>query len=534
MKRVLGLALAILVVSTALVFAGGEGESGSTQEPLTIRWFGTRSYPGEGTEIPGMIEELVSQKVGYPVTFELMGGVGDGEMHATQDMLLAANDLPDVFQRFSSTQYDWLRQAATKFSTQEYKENMPMQAKWLAELMVQVGAEEDSTWAKYQDPEDGMFLGAPRIWEWGWVPSGQLWRKDILDELGYEIPTTLAEAEEVFEAYKATYPDKYALTGRGKTNWQCFDLVFNAFGLPGGNQVVRDGRVVQDFATREYREALIVLNRWYTKGYWDPNFINHALEWMTNFAEGNYIVTQWTKDWHFMDGDPPTRWLEPLRDIPGAMAVPATHLAADENTKPAQQVWNPFLTQLTVFGIQLADDRDKLHRIMNVVDLFAADREVQLLAQSGIEGVHYEIPEGEMAPKAINEVVGMSTAEVTDKFGFGAYWSMPVSSVSWLLNATREMYEKYVMDDDAIYGKNNLTWHMHIVQGPVTDESGEPVQVSTKTPWFDMVVDIMTGKEPIEYYDEWLEFYYDSGGKEWEEHATRLWGHNYPGGDRWP
>ena len=154
MKRVLGLALAILVVSTALVFAGGDGESGATQEPLTIRWFGTRSYPGEGTEIPGMIEELVSKKVGYPVTFELMGGVGDNEMHATEDMLLAANDLPDVFQRFSSKDFDWLDQAATKFTTAEYKQYMPGQAKWLSELIVQIGADEDVTWARYQDPDD--------------------------------------------------------------------------------------------------------------------------------------------------------------------------------------------------------------------------------------------------------------------------------------------------------------------------------------------------------------------------------------------
>ena len=117
----------------------------------------------------------------------------------------------------------------------------------------------------------------------------------------------------------------------------------------------------------------------------------------------------------------------------------------------------------------------------------------------------------------------MSFSEVTDKFGFGAYWTMPVSRQSWLLSATQRNWEKYVFDPNGIYGKNNLTWFYPPRMGQVTDESGEPVQVSTKTSWFDLVVDIMTGKQPIEYYDEWLEFYYDSGGREWEKHATRLY-----------
>ena len=110
--------------------------------------------------------------------------------------LLAANDLPDVFQRFNIDP-KFLEQAATKFSVQFYKENMPGQYKWLLQLGQSVGKSEAETWSTYQDAKDGMMWGAPRIWEWGWVPSGQMWRKDLLDQLGYRIPATLAEAEKV-------------------------------------------------------------------------------------------------------------------------------------------------------------------------------------------------------------------------------------------------------------------------------------------------------------------------------------------------
>jgi len=350
-----------------------------------------------------------------------------------------------------------------------------------------------------------------------------MWRKDILDELGYDIPTTLAEAEAVFEAYKSVYPTKFALTGRGKIDWQCFDLVFNAFGIVGGGQHVRDGKIVQFYATREFREALAVLQRWYGKGFWDTNFLNQNLEWINNFANGDYVVTQWANNdnWLYEEGKT-TRFLEALRDIPGAVAVPATHLRADENTKPAQRTWNPYTGGMTAFGKQLENNRDKLHKIMQVIDL-ATDREVAYLAGFGIEGVHYTIPEGEEAPQLKQDIAALTEPERLDRYGFGFYWQ-PLSGLVIPLPArVQEAIDRFVLPPDAMYGINKVDRWQSPVLGPVTDETGEPVQVSTKTSWFQMAVDIMTGAQPLEYYDEWLQYYYDSGGREWERQATRLY-----------
>ena len=40
---------------------------------------------------------------------------------------------------------------------------------------------------------------------------------------------------------------------------------------------------------------------------------------------------------------------------------------------------------------------------------------------------------------------------------------------------------------------------------------------------FVMTVQIVTGERPLDYYEEWLEYYYANGGRAWEEHATRLY-----------
>jgi putative aldouronate transport system substrate-binding protein len=508
----------MLVMVAGFAAAGGKTGAATTQEPLVVRWFGIRGFPGEGTKIPGMLEELISKKVGFPVQFEKLGGVADGEMEATERMMLAANDLPDVFQTFG-IDYEFLNQAVAPFSLEEFQEYMPGTIAWERGIIANAGTDEAATWAKHANPETGELYGVPSVWVTGWVPSGQMWRKDILDDLGYDIPTTIAEAEEVFEAYKAAYPDKYALTGRGKTDWQCFDLVFNAFAISGGDNFVRDGVIKQFYATREFREALEVLRRWYAKGFWDPNFQNHALEWVTNFAAGQYLVTQWIKDWEYPQD---TRWLNDLRDnVPGAMAVAATHIAKDKNSKPGQRVWDPFTGGIRAFGKQLDADQAKLHKIMQVLDT-GTDREVSLLAGFGIEGEHYFFPEGEEAPKYMTEIQSMSEAERNDKYGFGYFWSglyanIPMSKVE------QAKLDQFVIPADAIYGKNKLTYIYAGWPGRVTDEAGEAIQVTTPTTWFELVVDVMTGKQPIEYYDEWLESYYDAGGREWERNATRMY-----------
>ena len=246
MKRVLlkgVITLALLVVVSAAVSAAGGAESAATQAPVVIKWHGSRGFPGDDAIIPDMLAELVSKKVGFPVEWELTGTAESN--HTPQlEMMLAANDLPDVC-LYMSLNEEFISQAGAPFELQEMFDNMPQLTKGLRGLMNQLDLDEDATWGIYQW-DDGTMKGVPRIWDLGWVPSGQMWRKDILDELGYDIPTTLAEAEQVFEAYKTVYPDEYAFTASGKSpNWQAFDLVFGAFGICVPYQTIRDGKVVQ-------------------------------------------------------------------------------------------------------------------------------------------------------------------------------------------------------------------------------------------------------------------------------------------------
>jgi hypothetical protein len=481
--------------------------------------------PGVDAVVPPLVAELVTRKVGFPVEFHMVGGVVDRERLNTLEAMMAANQLPDVFNDHGHMIPEFLRQAATTFPLADLTEHMPRMYEFLDGLMDQLQLDHDATWALYEKPDTGYLWGVPRTWVGGWVPSGQMWREDILEELGYQVPRTLAEAEEVFEAYKAVYDDAYPVSGRGKAGWQCFELVFNAYGFSAAWPVIRDDKITQSFATREFREAIQVLRLWYQLGYWSPDFINQGTELFERFAAGDYLVLPWigSTDWDFNTGKS-TRWLDDLRSVPGARAGAYTHLAADENTKPARGVWHPFLREVTVFRKHLENDQGKLHRIMQVGDIRAHDREVKLLSGHGIDGVHYTIPEGETAPEPTTLVSSISAVERMSTYGFGFCWQGNFSSDGWINNRLQNVIDTYVLDADGPYHPSKLTWLLlPPLLPPITDLNGEPVRVSMETNWFDLVVDIMTGDRAIEDYDEWLETYYHSGGRDWEEHAARLW-----------
>ena len=84
-----------------------------------------------------------------------------------------------------------------------------------------------------------------------------------------------------------------------------------------------------------------------------------------------------------------------------------------------------------------------------------------------------------------------------------------------------------MLDPNGIYGANNLDLWFPVVGGTVRDESDEDIGAmmagDAKLDYFVMAVQIITGERPLEYYDEWLEYYYANGGREWEKHATRLY-----------
>lgn len=137
----------------------------------------------------------------------------------------------------------------------------------------------------------------PGFWKVNWI------RKDILDELGKQVPTTIQEMEDVFAAYMAKYPNGTCI---GLDKDLGVDVVMQAFeAYPGMWQPDGNGGLAYGSIQPGIKKGLEQLNKWYNAGYIDKEFVAQTGE-QTNatFTKGDTLVYQgawWNMYWPFPD-----------------------------------------------------------------------------------------------------------------------------------------------------------------------------------------------------------------------------------------
>ena len=120
-----------------------------------------------------------------------------------------------------------------------------------------------------------------------------IFRKDILDQLGFKMPRTIADLDKVFAAYKAKYPKSFCLY---TNSWNItIPQVFDAYGASPYAYVLKNGKYVPGATQPEAKKALAKLREWYSKGYINPKFGGNLNSW-TGLANGEYLSV-WGVPW---------------------------------------------------------------------------------------------------------------------------------------------------------------------------------------------------------------------------------------------
>ena len=122
--------------------------------------------------------------------------------------------------------------------------------------------------------KDGQIYGLPMMAEREVIGTAIIYRQDIMDELGLEMPTTPEAFKEMLQAVKAAYPDMIPLCLTGNI-W--VPTLVSGFGFYNAWED-RDGKIVNYQQLPEYKEYLayfrnLYANRWM---YQDFNAINHT------------------------------------------------------------------------------------------------------------------------------------------------------------------------------------------------------------------------------------------------------------------
>lgn len=130
--------------------------------------------------------------------------------------------------------------------------------------------------------EDGIQYALPSLQDiWATVWNNNWIRKDLLDDLGLDIPETLEDMEAVMEAFKDMNPEGIGLvlSAGNATTISGMNTITDAYGAYPYHWLINDNNeLVYGSVQPEMKDALLKLNEWYQKGWIDTEFVVKDME----------------------------------------------------------------------------------------------------------------------------------------------------------------------------------------------------------------------------------------------------------------
>ena len=509
-----------------------EKETASTEkenefaEKLTVTWWGPADYANgaqEGTYGELLIEELIN--VDIKPTFY------DNEAYkSVRPVELAGGNIPDFMYLMDPVD---VKQAVEQGFIMEIP--FEMIKKYAPTYYEMINEVSPKTWifSNYEGKNYGVVNTNPG----GEAAKLSLWRMDWLEKVGInKVPETLEEMEAAFDAFVNQDPDgngvddTYALSGDFKNWHMCFTDIFGAFGiLPFDWMDDGNGGVTYGALLPETKEVLELLAGWYQKGYIHPDCITDSYFDSTitgKFKNGRigFVINGQIGDLN--DGSDGSM-ISILRQLdPGAECTLGLPIKGPDG-KSGTFAWGNSGHILT-FGSHLKDDPEKVIRILKLVEMAYTDEELAIKLHMGEEGVHWEyIPEEEWGKSATSYqfVEGLRDKAQYRAAGFNqpvnvtSYWGMfPVS-----LDVASRFWTDYNKEYDETYlSKAREVGMSDLFLKPDSLPSAGQYIGDLRNLQLVAFAKIITGEEPVDYYDTFVEEWKAAGGEILLEEAQSM------------
>lgn len=512
-------------------------------EEAKVKWSGTISVasyhfaptdPAKDFVRPAIEEGL--KKHGYDVTIE------DVYIEYPQyaDIIgvrIAGGTAPDIWISLSSTQINtWYEQGAIKAWDKDFFfEHAPDLAEYFnnGEYDGRLIDHVDLFWELSM--KDGKMVTIPKFREQNAMLMKVLaYRTDWLDNLGYkydnptDLPMKIDDFMDLMYKFAHNDPDKNNQKDTFGFNNSVIKVIFGAYGnqcgFPGSapQWYVRDGKMVNSDLLPENKEVLALLQKAYADEVLDPEFI-------TGENTGGY----WAISHSFING------------IIGATA----HASVDHWRRPdvlgdeGNTCYKEFIavngTDCYVFGpwpagpngdyglsigvpanhgenavYNAAMDDDKMAAILGVMNAFFIDDELSFLAHFGKEGVTFDYNDKG------NPVMKLSNEEL-NQHGVWAYRSLYGADSPYNKHVTKiNFYEAPVWKNILGFQANPQCDSKYVTQLYVTLPSDTLYKGDLRTYRDETWINIITGKESVDYWDKFVEEYRKRGGDVLEKEAN--------------
>ena len=368
MKKLLSLVLALVMAFAVCSFAAAES-AGTTIELTRPSFFGDAS---EYIDLKTQWMEMMTEKYGVNVHVNYLPS---SEYTANINKMISSGALTGLVGIYNTSQVLQYKEMGAIEPMTKYLEN-------------------NETWNNLPQEMREAYLIDGEVWA---LPMGDVYnmftrtmRKDWLDNLGLEAPTTLDELYEVSRAFTYDDPDQnsendtYGITSSGTWNLQD---IFAAFGVPllngGDTSIVFDqelGCWVDSMLKDSMVDCLNYLHKMYEEGILDPElFTKRGADMRETFWSNKAGSTfYWIG---FSDQSAP--YLTKIVEDVEFVEIPALTGTA---TEKVNAVWLSTVPYVLVKGTENAQEM-----VNKFVDLALGAQDSHFDFCYGIEGVTYRV-----------------------------------------------------------------------------------------------------------------------------------------------
>ena len=423
---VLALAMVLALVPTAMA-----------DEPMKISVAGYMFGPidNEKDVVTPAVEKMLKEKHGIDVDIEVVY-IEQGNYAEILNTRLAGGTAPDVFLAQSTTALnDYLDQGVIRTWDEEFfKENAPDVYNFIMNGAAYGDLKGDVEAWKKAATRDGKMVVLPSFKPDGSMPYKTLiYRGDWLDKLGVTeetVPKTVDDFVALMERFTKEDPDGNGQDDTYGCSITAMKALFGSYGLgtgfSGSNSywVLRDGKVVSSDVADDAKAVIGILADMYAKGLIDKEFvagkesvegsywaISHGMVNGTYGVSANASIDHYRLKGIASEDDQGGRCAQEYWQVNGEDSTFVYGpWPAGPNGDYGWEVGTPVaVSESAVYNKSVSDE--KLAVIFQILNAFATDDELYLLAFGGIEGEHYTLNEdgtikrnGEMTNEDFNAV----------------------------------------------------------------------------------------------------------------------------------
>ncbi|MCG8453306.1 MAG: extracellular solute-binding protein [Spirochaetales bacterium] len=464
MKRLLMTGLAMMLLATGLFAAGTQEETTKIEGVPTIRLVGKDFSPAEEWNLKHLdqIEEAFAQYSGQEINIELVE-IPEGAYAEKLNLMLLSGDVPDLI--YFQGGDEVIANQGLLTNLNPYIEKSEVMQKVLLDF-------NKDRLANYPYL---LWLAPPRA-------RTALVRQDWFEEVGGEVPTTVEDYYEMFTAIKANHPDAYVMTDTGNTNRM--DYTFDhAFGLTA-SWVRENGNLVYKKVSKGEQEKLAFYQKLYAEGLLDQSYVTTAWDTMEDKLYTGEVGLVYGTAGIVLD-----IYENKLNEKQGVGMValpPAKGVGQGYSVSSAKETR----------GWAISSTSPYPELVFQLLEFLATDKG-QYLDRYGLEGIHYNLEDG-------NVVFTDESANWWPRFHNVMSWEAPTPVLGHSGQDGWDFLMKYSVGDPDF---------------PIPEEMS-PTWDALENLYKEYAYKVITGIESPESFDDFVAEWYALGGDQITAYAN--------------